>query len=118
MVWARADLPGFHFWPDAPPHRHYLAQEHRHLFRVEVAVEVRHDDRDLEFHDLLDVVREWWAEHAADSTGAVAWGSASCERIAGWLAAHLRERGLLDRRAWRVTVAEDDESGATISEGA
>jgi hypothetical protein len=43
--------PGFHRWPDAPPHRAYLGLRHQHTFFFEVYIPVAKADRDLEFHD-------------------------------------------------------------------
>jgi len=53
-VVVRHQVEGFHHWPDAPHHRSYLAVRHRHLFYLEVAVQVAHQDREIEFHDLRD----------------------------------------------------------------
>lgn len=107
-VWARLDLPGMHRWPFAPPHRAYLASPHRHLFRVTAEVAVGHDDRQVEFHDLHDMIRAWWgtAEGIRDC------GTASCERMARELAAYLdAQHGL---RVTRVEVSEDGEAGAVV----
>jgi len=105
-VWTLVQLPGWHRWPDAPPHRDYLSVRHRHLFHVRVEVQVRHDDRDVEFHDLADAVRDWWP---ADGE----FGSASCERIGAQLGEHLLRELLLV--ACVVDVSEDGESGARVN---
>lgn len=106
-VWVRLALPGFHRWPGATGVREYLASRHRHLFHIEVEVAVTHDDRDVEFHDLQDLVREWWGP------GAHEWDSSSCETIAGVLAdTLLLEHGI---QVNRVTISEDGECGATLT---
>jgi hypothetical protein len=107
-VWARVALPGFHYWPGAPPHRSYLSARHRHLFIVAVAVAVDHDDRDTEFHDLADLIREWWGPPGRD------WGASSCETLARGLAATLDDAGAA---VVSVEVSEDGESGATYTPG-
>lgn len=104
-VWTRVELPGFHRWPNAHPPREYLRDRHRHLFHIEVEVPVRHDERDVEFHDLQDLIRSWWGPRRE-------WGAASCESIAKALFAHLRdEHGI---RPTRITISEDGESGANL----
>lgn len=107
-VWAAARLPGFHCWPSAPPHRAYLRDRHRHLFHVRAAVAVRHDDRDTEFHDLMDLVRQWWGPGDREC------GAASCEALARDLAAFLGSRGLA---VAEVEVSEDGEAGAVFVPG-
>jgi hypothetical protein len=111
-VWATVDLPGFHCWPTAPPRRAYLRDRHRHLFRVTAEVAVSHDDRDVEFHDLADLIRAWWA---AESDGALAreCGPKSCEALANELGAALA--GGPNLAVTRITVSEDGECGATIT---
>lgn len=104
-VWTRLALPGFHRWPGATGRRAYLADRHRHLFHLEVEVAVGHDDRDVEFHDLQDLVRDWWGDGPREL------GAHSCEQIARDLAAHLTGQGIT---VTRVTVSEDAESGATL----
>jgi hypothetical protein len=105
-IWTKVVLPGFHQWPQAPAHRSYLADKHRHLFHVTVTVVVDHLDREIEFHDLRDVLTLAWG------AGTVDWGKSSCESIA----IALRER-LADRyeiNASRIEVSEDGESGAIV----
>lgn len=107
-VWAEARLPGFHHWPDAPLHRSYLAQRHRHLFHIRATVRVTHDDRDVEFHDLADAIRAWWGPEDRECV------SRSCEALARELAGHLLERGMT---VTQVDVSEDGETGATYRPG-
>lgn len=107
-VWVTHSFVGFHRWPDAPAHRAYLAQVHRHVFHVRVEVEVRHNDREVEFHDLLDAVKEWCAGEQL--------GPASCEGIAEWLGEKVRQAWNADPpRAVTVSVSEDGENGAQLS---
>ncbi|MFB7126220.1 hypothetical protein DR950_33745 [Kitasatospora xanthocidica] len=107
-VWAKVELPGFHYWPAAPDHRSYLRARHRHLFHITVGVAVAHDDRDTEFHDLGDLIRGWWGPGAREC------GPASCETLARTLADHVRSAGL---RATMVAVSEDGEAGAVVHLG-
>ena len=57
QVQAETSFIGYHCWPEAPKHRAYLANLHRHEFCVRVAIDVTHDDREIEFHDLYDKVK-------------------------------------------------------------
>ena len=106
LVWVKVALPGFHYWEHASGKRDYLASRHRHLFHIEVEVPVSHDDRDVEFHDLQDLVRVWWGPSPRE------WGGSSCETIARTLADYLVVSGV---EPSRVTISEDGESGATIT---
>lgn len=98
---------GWHRWPEAEGERHYLALTHRHLFHYTVEMEVEHNDREVEFHDLLDFARQ------VAPTPDVHLGRMSCEDMAEQvidklLARYGRERDM------SVTVSEDDEVGATL----
>lgn len=103
-IWVRFAVPGFHCWPEAPHWRPYLAQPHRHLFQVVVRTQVTHDDREVEFHDLLDQAR-------ADFPGGDL-GRQSCEDMARALATKMAAHY---RRPFEVSVSEDGEVGAVVS---
>lgn len=96
---------GFHRWPEAPEHRGYLADRHRHRFGMSVRFPVDHNERAIEFHDALD--------HLAGMFPAVHdFGSASCETIAEALAARALSLWALP---WaEATVSEDGYVSATI----
>lgn len=99
---------GFHYWPGAVkhPHRKYLADRHRHLFHFRVEMDVMHDDRDVEFHDVL----QYCKFVTSDSRD---YGPMSCEAIARMLLERVNHKWP-DRNA-SVTVSEDNECGATVS---
>lgn len=106
-------VEGLHHWPDAPPRRNYLSNPHRHQFGFRVETTVKHDDREIEFHDLRDR-----AEFLAGDLGApgpltklVDFGAMSCEHIARELGAQLAREY---ERSFVVTVDEDGECGATV----
>jgi DNA-directed RNA polymerase specialized sigma24 family protein len=56
LVHAGLTVTATHWWPGATGKRAYLADEHMHDFRIRVAVEVEHDERQVEFHDLRDAL--------------------------------------------------------------
>lgn len=100
----RFTAEGWHRWPAAPEQRAYLRESHRHMFYVDVTMEVRHHEREVEFHDLLDYARRQF--------GGGDFGAMSCETMAFELATALRaEFG--DRRMG-VGVYEDAECGAIV----
>lgn len=102
-VWSKVALVGFHQWFDAPEHRDYLGVRHRHEFVITAGVRVGHGDRDVEFHDLRDMIEAWWTPER---------GAQSCEHIAQDLHMALTEAGL---SATRITVSEDGYDGATLT---
>jgi hypothetical protein len=106
LVWTKVSVPGFHCWPGAHEARAYLRDRHRHLFTITVWTEVRHDERDTEFHDLQDLIRAWWGPEPME------WGATSCESMARLLHEYLLNLGIT---AHRIDVSEDGESGSTFT---
>ena len=100
---------GFHRWPEAPPRRDYLTSRHRHLFYFELVAPVEHNDRFIEFHDLLDFAREVITDKEL--------GRQSCEDLAETVidavAADLDRQGVAPREL-ACTCWEDNEVGATV----
>lgn len=110
-IWCTAHFDAYHRWPearDANAKRGYLADLHRHRFGVKAAVTVRHDDREVEFHDLADMVTGWcMLRNGLDL------GRRSCEDLATELAEHLA--AAWPGRRYRVTIDEDRVVGATLT---
>lgn len=102
-IFIRFNFAGFHRWEGAPEHRSYLASRHRHLFGVEVKCLVNNDDREIEFHDLLDESKAFFNEPER--------GNQSCEMMARALGENLAKRY---QRAFTVMVSEDGECGAQV----
>lgn len=102
-IFVRFQSAGIHHWPAATGARAYLAVPHRHQFHVEVAVPVSHDDREVEFHDLLDFCRSEFP------TGDL--GAQSCEMLARQLGEAVLRRY---HRPVTVTVSEDGECGSVV----
>ena len=100
---AKYHAPALHKWPTAPKHRAYLRNSHRHMFTYVVHLEVKHDDRDVEFHDLQD----WLAGWVVDD-----WTSMSCEQIAADMRSAVMARW--PSRKCTVEVWEDLECGAIV----
>lgn len=102
-IFIRFTFAGFHRWEGAPEHRSYLAERHRHLFGVEVKCLVNNDDREIEFHDLLDESRDFFNEPERRDQ--------SCEMMARALGEYLSRQY---QRAFTVIVSEDNECGAQV----
>lgn len=101
-IFVRFTVAGFHCWPGAKGRRSYLAKRHRHLFYVEVSCPVSHNDREIEFHNLLD--------EAKALLGDCEFGPKSCEAITELIGEPLAKKY---KRSFRITVTEDNECGAT-----
>lgn len=109
FIWCRTSFIGFHFWKDAPDKLAYLRVPHRHVFHVEVQVNVSHHDRQIEFHLLKKLVDEVIADWSMGTQELAK--PYSCERMAGMLLDTLTEAKFDTRQ---VSVSEDGENGATV----
>lgn len=116
-ITVRFQAVGFHRWRTAPTSRAYLAQPHRHLFHIAATIEVFHNDREVEFHDLLDEIRlhsafssECILSHLPSNNEYMDW---SCETHAKHIMNHLQS--IYPARDISVEVSEDGECGATIN---
>jgi hypothetical protein len=106
LISVRYSFVGYHNWPDAPDHRRYLRDRHRHKFEVEARIEITHDDREIEFHDFLDYCK-------ANTPGGDM-NNRSCEMIAKDLIRNIQER--YHGRKVSVSVFEDGEVGAICTQ--
>lgn len=113
QIWVTFSHPGFHCWPDAPQHRAYLRAPHRHKFIVRVETAVLHDDRELEFHDLLDFAKGEFARGFTqeDAQGFDTSMARSCEHMAKELGSACVEKFA---RPFNISVSEDGECGAEV----
>ena len=99
---------GFHCWPGAPQSASHLLARHRHLFTFRVEVQVEHDDRDTEFHELMgDILGALGCFGLGDH--GIEFRARSCEMIAVELANHTARQDILAVEVW-----EDDEHGARV----
>jgi hypothetical protein len=104
--------PGVHRYPAAATddnliHQSYLQYPHRHLFHFRVSIDVFHNERDIEFHNLLT-----WIEQTYDA-GLLQLDSRSCETIADELHERLSQRH--PGRTMTVEVSEDGECGVVAT---
>lgn len=113
QVVVRFDLAGMHHWPEPTEARSYLGAPHRHRFGFVLGLDVDHDERAVEFHDLQLWGDTLMREFPPAAPGVLDFGSNSCEAIASLLLNSLAT-------AWPragagfVEVWEDGEVGARI----
>lgn len=80
---AQTRVLGIHCWPAAPEHRQYLRFPHQHEFIIEAQVEVTDHDRQIELHDLREMVASFYRDREDDGGRSFHdFGDWSCERIA------------------------------------
>jgi hypothetical protein len=84
----------------------FLGTPHRHIFHFNVAIEVFHNDRDIEF-----IQFKRWLEHLY-AEGTIQLDYKSCEMLSDDLYNQIATR--YPERDITITVSEDGENGATI----
>lgn len=84
----------------------FLGTPHRHIFHFNVAIEVFHNDRDIEF-----IQFKRWLENLYKG-GTLELNYKSCEMISDDLYEQIATR--YPERNIEITVSEDGENGATI----
>jgi len=115
------NIPGFHYWDNAPDDFIYLKDNHRHIFYWTVLVNIEKDNREIEFIDLKDLSLESIKNCYLCSTfgdSQLDFGNYSCEIIAQ-KSKEIIEHSYFD--VWNkkisiysIEVTEDNENGALI----
>jgi len=104
----KTQFEGIHCYPEAG---NYLASPHRHMFYVEVTVQLRHDNRDVEFiqlkHHVNDFLRSEWGFGGE-------LGAMSCEMMSRAILNFLNDSLFFKERFLGVWVYEDGENGAGV----
>jgi len=111
-IWVTFSREGIHKYPAAATDPalesvRFLSYPHRHTFHFKVAIEVTHNDRDIEF-----IILKRWLE-SLYGDGIIQLDYMSCEMIAEALYEKINAR--YPGRAVEITVSEDAENGATLS---
>ena len=116
MIWVTFRKEGIHKYPAALEDPKlatgdeydvsFLGYPHRHIFHFKVAIEVFHDDRDIEF-----IQFKRWLMNLYEGTLQLDYKS--CEMIAEDLAFQIHKKH--PGRDIEITVSEDDENGATLT---
>lgn len=110
-IWVTFQRAGFHRYPaaDTDPALadvSYLGSRHRHLFKFKIGIQVYHNDRELEFHQVLN-----FCEELFDSTIDIDYKSV--EMLADEIYVNLCNRYGCAREM-TIEVSEDGECGCTI----
>ena len=116
MIWVTFQREGIHRYPGADTDPKlatgdeydvsFLGYPHRHIFHLTVAIQVTHNDRDIEF-----IQFKRWLENSFKS-GVMQLDHKSCEMICDDLYEFIASR--YPDRDIEITVSEDGENGATI----
>ena len=116
MIWVTFQREGIHKYPGADTDPSlatgdeydvsFLGYPHRHIFHFNVAIQVFHNDRDIEF-----IQFKRWLENSFRD-GVMQLDHKSCEMISDELYVYIASR--YPNRDIEITVSEDGENGATI----
>jgi len=110
-IWVTFQKEGVHCYP-AASHEEKLADVsflgflHRHIFHFKVAIEVEHNDRDIEF-----IQFKRWLE-SLYATSLLKLDYQSCEMLAEMLYAEIEAK--YPYRSVKIDVSEDGENGAHL----
>lgn len=110
-IWVTFQREGVHCYPAALEDPaladvSFLGYPHRHIFHFRVAIDVFHNDRDLEF-----IQFKRWLE-GLYAAGTIELDSKSCEMIADDL--YLQIAARYPGRSVHIEVSEDGENGCTV----
>jgi hypothetical protein len=116
FIWVTFQKEGIHKYPAAATDPNlatgdwldvsFLATPHRHIFHFRVEMEVKHDDRDVEFIQAKRIIEKWYSE------GTLQLDYKSCEMIARELYTKCVEQW--PNRSYVIEVSEDGENGAKL----
>ena len=118
MIWVTFRKEGIHKYPAALDDPKlatgdeydvsFLGYPHRHIFHFKVAIEVFHDDRDIEF-----ILFKRELESLSNQKDVMSLDYKSCEMIARDLAKYIQTK--YPNRALSISVAEDNENGCRLT---
>ena len=118
MIWVTFRKEGIHKYPAAAEDPalktgdmydvSFLGYPHRHIFHFTVAIQVWHNDRDVEFIQF----KRWLEQLYSSDQNVLSLDYKSCEMISDDLYEQIASR--YPGRGIEITVSEDGENGATI----
>jgi hypothetical protein len=76
------EVPGLHYWSEAPDEVCFLRSKHRHLFCISCFFEVGHANRERELLITQDVIEQYLCNKYPRSEHCIDFGEMSCEMIA------------------------------------
>ncbi len=86
-------IPGFHYWDGAKNNLSFLSELHYHNFKIVTYKSVDTLDREIEFFEFADSVKEFVYSYFTVRNGppkAVEFGTMSCEQIAAIIASKMK----------------------------
>jgi hypothetical protein len=110
-IWVTFQKVGFHKYAAAATDPSlqdvsYLGSRHRHLFKFRVQIEVYHNDRELEFHQVLNFCESLFATQTIDID------YKSVEMLSDELYENLSKQ--YPNRRMKIEISEDGECGGFI----
>jgi hypothetical protein len=110
-IWVTFQKAGFHKYPAAATDPNlqdvsYLGTRHRHLFKFKVQIEIYHNDRELEFHQVLNYCESLYQQNQLEID------YKSVEMLADDLYDQLAIK--YPGRNIKIEVSEDGECGCVI----
>lgn len=112
-IWVTFQKEGIHKYPAALTESSlktgdeydvsFLGYPHRHMFHFRVAIEVFHNDRDIEFIQVKRYIESLY------NKGTLQLDFKSCEMMADELAEHINNK--YPNRSFNIEVSEDGENG-------
>jgi hypothetical protein len=117
MIWVRFQLEGIHKYPAALTDPQladvqFLGYPHRHMFHFKVAIEVHHNDRDIEF---IQFKRWLISLYGGSNEPTLQLDYKSCEMLADDLYEQIADR--YPGRDVKIQISEDNENGCEITYG-
>lgn len=122
-ITVKTSYEGVHCWPEAPDEVSFLREPHRHMFVVSAEVEVTGSDREIEFIMLKRHIDKWLHIQMDADSNVWQMGRLSCEQVAEMVLDVVHEycgdimvdEQTVKVRGISVTVSEDGENGASVS---
>jgi len=109
FIIVKAQFPALHAWVDCPYEEvAFLRYSHRHVFHVEVEIEVSHDNRDVEFFMVKNVLSRLLHDLYENKD----LGTKSCEMLCSDIKRNLELNYPYSLDIYSVAVFEDNENGA------
>jgi len=102
FIWITTQKELIHNYPNAPDEVDFLRHLHRHMFKFKIYIEVRTDDRDIEF-----IMFKRYIDKQLKNKNII--NFASCEMLSNFLYSKIK----LDypNRHVKIEVSEDGENG-------
>ncbi len=115
QIYIQTQFVGYHRWDDAPEEVAFLRNIHRHIFHVKVSVPVKHNNRDIEFFMLKQLIDDFIENHIVHPALAGDGNMGSCEMIGEQIAIYTHKHYQFKYNdIVSVEVSEDSENGAII----